>query len=221
MPFANTDKLIMAHLQDISHTLANPSTGTPIGALQGSYTKELQTITETLTNIVNESPMAPTAPIIIQNQTAPAQPHNIIPLEEHTQPTDPATVLRVLEEPPPTNTMTFENSTGLAAQNRHRLKRTILPPKNKKSIRNNPTRQPSTQQIHQAAHLNANFLHHALHRNAFNPDTQQLAEYPELTKCSKGSLWIDSCKDEFGKLDCNRIPTRKGQPTPYPIHRWR
>jgi hypothetical protein len=42
--------------------------------------------------------------------------------------------------------------------------------------------------------------HFALHGNAFNPDTGQLAEYLELSKCSEGALWIESCKDEFGRL---------------------
>jgi hypothetical protein len=42
--------------------------------------------------------------------------------------------------------------------------------------------------------------HFALHGNAFNPDTGQLADYLELSRCSEGSLWIDSCKDEFGRL---------------------
>jgi hypothetical protein len=36
--------------------------------------------------------------------------------------------------------------------------------------------------------------------NAFNPDTGQLADYLELSKCSEGQFWIDSCKDEFGRL---------------------
>eukprot|EP00543_Licmophora_paradoxa_P004569 CAMPEP_0202449846 /NCGR_PEP_ID=MMETSP1360-20130828/8538_1 /ASSEMBLY_ACC=CAM_ASM_000848 /TAXON_ID=515479 /ORGANISM="Licmophora paradoxa, Strain CCMP2313" /LENGTH=157 /DNA_ID=CAMNT_0049067907 /DNA_START=74 /DNA_END=544 /DNA_ORIENTATION=- len=157
----------MAHLHDISHALANPATGTPIESLRGSNAKELQKITETLTNILHERPMAPPIPIIIQNQTTSpttqAQPPNIIPLEENSQSPDPAAVLRVPEEPQPNNTMTFDNSTGPAAQNRRRRKRAISPPKNKKSNRNNPNRQPSTQKIHQAANLDANFLHHALH----------------------------------------------------------
>jgi hypothetical protein len=43
--------------------------------------------------------------------------------------------------------------------------------------------------------------HFALHGNAFNPDTGQLAEYIELNKYSEGALWIDSCKqDEFNCL---------------------
>jgi len=46
-------------------------------------------------------------------------------------------------------------------------------------------------------------IHHAaLHGNAFNPDTGQLAEYHELSQCSEGKLWQDSCADEIGRL-CN------------------
>ena len=42
--------------------------------------------------------------------------------------------------------------------------------------------------------------HFALHGNAFNPDTGQLAEYRELRNCSEGPLWRASCADEFGRL---------------------
>jgi len=162
--------------------------------------------------------MSPTAPEKIQNTNTtpdrePEHQHNIIPDDDETPPTESAPVLRVgtanttqtpvptvPEEKQPDNPITFDNSTGPAAQNRRRRKRATTAPKNKKSTRNNPKRQPSTQQIHMAAHLDANFLHQALHGNAFNPDTNQLAEYPELAKCSEGYLWVESCKDEFGRL---------------------
>jgi hypothetical protein len=42
--------------------------------------------------------------------------------------------------------------------------------------------------------------HHALHGNAFNPDTGQIAEYTELSNCSEGHLWRASCADEIGRL---------------------
>jgi len=34
--------------------------------------------------------------------------------------------------------------------------------------------------------------HVAYHSNAFNPDTQQIAQYFELSKCSEGHLWVES-----------------------------
>jgi hypothetical protein len=36
--------------------------------------------------------------------------------------------------------------------------------------------------------------------NAINPDTNQPAEYLELSKCSKGEDWIKSASEEFGRL---------------------
>ena len=42
--------------------------------------------------------------------------------------------------------------------------------------------------------------HFALHGNAFNPDTGQIAEYRELSKCSDGVLWQASNADEIGRL---------------------
>ena len=44
------------------------------------------------------------------------------------------------------------------------------------------------------------FLHSALHGNAFNPDTGQLAEYPELSKCSEGAKWQASNIAEIHRL---------------------
>jgi hypothetical protein len=50
------------------------------------------------------------------------------------------------------------------------------------------------------APTNTTFEHHALHSNAFNPDTGKIAEYPELHKCSKGALWESSAVDKIGRL---------------------
>jgi hypothetical protein len=47
---------------------------------------------------------------------------------------------------------------------------------------------------------NAEPDHYALHGNAFNPDTGQLAKYAELSQCSDSALWVQVCKDEFGWL---------------------
>ena len=40
----------------------------------------------------------------------------------------------------------------------------------------------------------------ALHSTAINPDTQSVAEYDELSKCSDGDLWIQANTEEFGRL---------------------
>ena len=43
-------------------------------------------------------------------------------------------------------------------------------------------------------------LHYALHGNAFNPDTGNIAEYRELSQCSDGPLWLESNCEEIGRL---------------------
>jgi hypothetical protein len=40
----------------------------------------------------------------------------------------------------------------------------------------------------------------ALHSTTINPDTQSVAEYDELSKCSDGALWIQANTEEFGRL---------------------
>lgn len=61
-------------------------------------------------------------------------------------------------------------------------------------------------------------LHHcepdqfALHGNAFDPDTGQLAEYTELSKSSEGELWQASNAAEIGRL-AQGFGTQKGTNT--------
>jgi hypothetical protein len=45
--------------------------------------------------------------------------------------------------------------------------------------------------------------HFALHGNAFNPDTGQLAEYSELSKCSEG-VGRGITIVPFGSLTCDK-----------------
>ena len=44
------------------------------------------------------------------------------------------------------------------------------------------------------------FMEHALHGHAVNPDTGRIAQYPELSQCSEGELWIESNMNEWGRL---------------------
>jgi hypothetical protein len=52
----------------------------------------------------------------------------------------------------------------------------------------------------QPTNPDCDFMHYALHGNAFNPDTGKIAEYKELKDCSKGSQWRASCANEFSRL---------------------
>jgi hypothetical protein len=57
-------------------------------------------------------------------------------------------------------------------------------------------------------------VHYALHGNAFNPDTGQLAEYRELSQCSEGPLWQELNAEEIGRL-AQGYGTIKGTNTMY------
>mmetsp|Transcript_36527 Transcript_36527/g.51652 ORF Transcript_36527/g.51652 Transcript_36527/m.51652 type:complete len:234 (-) Transcript_36527:397-1098(-) len=109
-------------------------------------------------------------------------------------------------------TVLYHEATGPAAQRKCRQKQKQTTPraatttkkrkaptkKKKKSQPKNkhkPTHNHSTranQNIIIAATAAADFLHAAFHGNAFNPDTNQIAEYPELAKCSEGYYWVES-----------------------------
>lgn len=51
-----------------------------------------------------------------------------------------------------------------------------------------------------AAHTGEPSPYYALHGNAFNPHTGKLAEFRELSQCSKGHLWQNSNADKIGRL---------------------
>ena len=57
------------------------------------------------------------------------------------------------------------------------------------------------------------FIHHALHGYAVNPDTGEIAQYPELSKCSEGKLWEESNMDEWGRLMNGHDTMAKGTNT--------
>jgi hypothetical protein len=112
---------------------------------------------------------------------------------------------------------TYNNSTGHQATKRRRANKRNTKAQQPPKARRGNTKQQSTPvpQPPTPAHfatataeealfaISEGFLpleHFALHGNAFNPDTNQIAEYRELIGCSEGALWIDSCRDEIGRL---------------------
>jgi hypothetical protein len=113
---------------------------------------------------------------------------------------------------PPDNEATYANSTGITGRQRRRRIQCTQKQQQRTHASltpDHPHHTRSNKRVHFAAATPtvpsppiataaASFDHFALHGNAFNPDTGQLADYIELSKCSEGALWIESCKDEFG-----------------------
>ena len=162
---------------------------------------------------VEPTPQLPTIP-----------PPTIAPALRVDQAPIAKTVSFDLEPPAPSSTTveapaTFANSTGPAGKRRRKRAarrkaaeskpafnpRTPKPtkPQHTHGTRANRRRQLAAANAAQEATADSiqhSFNHYALHGNAFNPDTGQIAEYPELRKCSEGPLWEESAVDEIGRL---------------------
>jgi len=162
----------------------------------------------------------PTTP---DNNLPKPQPPMKVPLVEEEQQGDTISPLRVPEENPKTNLLptiltqesttkssnqmkekeadtkealiTFQNTTRPAARN-----------KRKRKVKSNKKKQQQPKTILQT------IAHVAYHSNTFNPDTRQIAQYFELSRCSEGHLWVESCEDEFGRLmDGNGEKIKQGR----------
>jgi hypothetical protein len=99
---------------------------------------------------------------------------------------------------------TYDNSTGPKSRRRHTQPRSHHHRHNTRASKAR-TRANKAQAAMAAIQLqptnpDCDFMHYALHGNAFNPDTGKIAEYKELKDCSEGSQWRASCADEFGRL---------------------
>jgi hypothetical protein len=114
--------------------------------------------------------------------------------------------------PSAADTPTYANSTGPIGHCRHREankpRSQPVPPRRSRAVHHHGTRANKPHLAATAVATSASaqttiipFIDHfALHGNAFNPDTGQLTEYTKLSQCSEGALWIESCKDKFGRL---------------------
>jgi hypothetical protein len=215
MPIASSNDLILAGIHDIVNALEHPSSGSPLAPLATSHVAALRQLTEVLTSVTAPDPVPPVpaaeplrVPKSLVPPAPPATPLRVAESPSPTEPvTPPATPLRVAESPSPTEPVTppatYTNSSGPAGKRRRQQTRL-----RSKRVAARKARLPA----HLAAHTNSvpfaddvpddvPFLDHvALHGNAVNPDTGNIAEYAELSKCSQGDLWRNSNAEEIGRL---------------------
>jgi len=165
---------------------------------------------------VREEITSPTTPPPIQPAIIPHHPEETAPslrvMTQEEGDVPPAKDNTPQPHSPQQQTVRYHEATGPAAQRKRRQKqkqttpRAATTPKKRKAPTNKkkksqpknkhePTHNHGTranQNIIIAATAAADFLHAAFHGNAFNPDTNQIAEYPELAKCSEGYYWVES-----------------------------
>ncbi|KAI2513563.1 Reverse transcriptase (RNA-dependent DNA polymerase) [Fragilaria crotonensis] len=196
MPIASSTDLVLAGIADIHHALSNPSPGSALAPTTASQVASLKLLTNLLSNICAPtatpplpsplpapSPAAhPTSPLLVHvdDATEPAP----VPLTPPPLPPTAVLAAPLRVELPPSPPLSSAPITYATATRRSRRRRKP------------PAHLAATAVTAHSAHP----AHYALHGNAFNPDTGQLAEYPELSRSSEGPEWIASMTDEFGRL---------------------
>jgi hypothetical protein len=128
MPLASSNNLILAALCDITKALQNPSPGSPLAPVTDSHVAALKTMTDVLTGLCPNAPIAATAPPLpvppptaspllrVAETITPAPPPPPSPpptTPPQPAPTSPA--LRVVESPKPTKHVHFANPPTLQA----------------------------------------------------------------------------------------------------------
>jgi len=191
MPTTSSLDYIQAGIADILHALLNPSPNSPLAPLTDSQTLALKTLMLILHGASNptqqsDAPLTP-PPFNPLPVVPPKKVHFADPLEAGpslrvpplSASPSPAPPLRVPPSPTPASD-----------------------PAPTRRSRRRPRRSQRLRDLH--AHL-ASALppcsqHHALHGNAFNPDTGELAEYAELSQSSDGAFWRAANTTEIHRL---------------------
>jgi hypothetical protein len=107
-----------------------------------------------------------------------------------------------------TEDLTFEQTTGPLGKKRRRKQRkqTTKPKPAKTPTRPTRTRRNRKHKASSASKVSAQMTSHdvhtfmALHGTAINPDTGNISEYRELSKCSEGQAWKESNIEEIGRM---------------------
>lgn len=205
MPLASTNDLILAGVHDILHAIQNPIPPASLASLSPQHTKALTTLTTILTGIATPD----TSEHQVSSQVDPPfiTPTTHAPLRVGKS-------VHFADMPPKHTAVTFTKVTGPLGKRHRKQTRVAITKPPTKTVHPNKLNPPAQHQhntrskpytITQSANLVVNAKanlgqHFALHGNAFNPDTGQLAEYPELSRSSEGSLWQASNAEEIGRL---------------------
>jgi len=209
MPNATSDDYIIAGLQDIATALRYPAPSSPLAPIAASQVDTLEQLMRILHGTTKADPAhktVPTQPIPGSDKPAPPKAPGQTPpplrVEAPSQTPPPLRVEAPRQPPPPLRVIpplehlgtpddvtvvasnrTPDNVKGIAS---NRIP-TSAPPRVTRSMRK-PRRSPR-HAAHHATSSNQTAWDAALHGNAFNPDTGELAEYKELSQSSDGHLW--------------------------------
>jgi len=213
MPTTSSTDYIKAGIADIVHALQNPSPNSPLAPLTDSQVLALKTLMLVLhgTSNPNQPAEAPLLPPVLHSRPKPQPPGG--PAKQVASPS-PDSALRVpiddtSDTPAPGLRVPDDDVSPDDATVRtdNRSDKTPSPPPivttaPRRRSRRRPRRSPRLRALHatHAASPADCLSFFALHGNAFNPDTGELAEYKELSQCSDGALWREANATEIHRL---------------------
>ena len=196
MPTSSSLDYIRAGIADITHALLHPSPNSPLAPLSDSQVKALQLLMLILHGTTNPN----------QPSTAPASllrvvtPDSIKSGLTKTSPTTPPTPLPMQDPEPDPD----PDDATVKTDNRTKSpQKPPSPPATVSTTRRTRRRRRSARLA--ALHATTTppsdpIIYAALHGNAFNPDTGELAEYKELSTSSDGPLWQQANATEIHRL---------------------
>ena len=241
MPTATSTDVIRAGVADIAEALKNPSPGSPLAPLTDTQTQALKTLVDIFkqhdpvkkpsNDAEPDDPTVRTSNVHKTKVTTPDEPPALHQDDDMSLDCD-----ETLEDEtalPPTQAPAASQGvpTTIAAPSpapAQGVSKTTPPTTHQKATqcrKRTATKKTGAPPLHTAAALTAiidaheNEYHAAFHGNAFNPDTNQIAEHPELITCSEGHLWKQGCADEIGRLAQGHQTMPKGTDTIRFVHR--
>jgi len=210
MPAASSMDYILAGIADIVHALQSPMANTPFAPLSDSHTKALHLLMDILHVHVTTDPVTTDAlRVAAKNmELEPVTTDSLRVAAKNKEPNLHQLAIPSVPTPVPTPIVTPVQSPQQA------LPPTLPPPhtwaRTEQATAPAPWRSPRNHPgSHWAAHVatttelppSTNVAPHwALHGNAFNPDTGELAEYTELSRSSEGTLWRAANTAEIHRL---------------------
>jgi len=198
MPTTSSIDYVKAGIANILHALQNPWPNSLLSPLMDSQVLALKTLMLVLHGMSNpnqpsEAPILPPMPALPFKIPPPGAPINKLTLPNPAaslRVQAPSTLVPALRVP----TEDTPNDTTVCIDNRSwhiSLPPTIVATMPQRRTRRRPHHSARLRALY-ATHTNSpdpcsQFM--ALHRNAFNLDTRELAEYKELSHSSDGDLW--------------------------------
>ena len=204
LPTPTSEEIIVANLKDVVTELRSPTAPTYINDMSNKKKQELVQIATMLSKLIDETDEEVER---LDNDT------NTVPSPRVEESTSPRVIVETIQDNDDDNnnkrTVHFDTKLPTYYTYQHftddKVKgKPVTEATKEKYIRKPHYDKYSHKRVTRASSNFAYVIRHApeyaLFGNAINPDTNQPAEYLELSRCSEGAEWIEMASEEFGRL---------------------